>query len=62
MFAAVRAALVRRAIRLAGRLGEGESSLGAVVEFPAQGVVARHLMVVDRAFFPLFREAAPVSQ
>jgi hypothetical protein len=29
-------------------------SLGAVVEFVAQDVIARHILTVDRAFFPLF--------
>jgi hypothetical protein len=27
-----------------------------VVEFLAQDVVARHMMVVDRAFYPLFEK------
>jgi len=34
----------------------GDGSLGALVEFLAQDVVARHLMVVDRAFLPLFQD------
>ncbi len=48
------AGLLRRAGVLRSRLAAGESSLGAVVEFVAQDVVVRHLLTVDRAFFPLF--------
>jgi hemerythrin len=49
------AGLVQRAGSMAARLDAGETSLGAIVEFLAQDVVARHLLAVDRAFFPLFR-------
>jgi hemerythrin len=50
------AGLVRRALYMAEQLDAGKASLGAIVEFLAQDVVARHLMVVDRAFFPMFRQ------
>ncbi|HEX7603882.1 MAG TPA: diguanylate cyclase, partial [Polyangiaceae bacterium] len=52
------AGLLRRARFLRERAETGEATLGAVVEFLAQDVVARHLMTVDRAFFPLFEKAA----
>ena len=47
--------LVRRAGVLYDRVLSGEASLGSMVEFLAQDVVARHLIAVDRAFFRLFR-------
>jgi len=50
--------LLRRAGYLKERALAGEASLGSVVEFVAQDVVARHLLTVDRAFFPLFGKAA----
>jgi diguanylate cyclase (GGDEF)-like protein/hemerythrin-like metal-binding protein len=50
------AGLLRRALAMAARLDAGELRLGAIVEFVAQDVIARHLMVVDRAFFPLFEK------
>ncbi|MBE0627560.1 MAG: diguanylate cyclase [Burkholderiales bacterium] len=52
------AGLLRRAQYMAEQLEAGKASLGAIVEFLAQDVVARHLMVVDRAFFPMFRQPA----
>lgn len=48
------AGLVRRAMEMAERLKTGQGGVGAIVEFLAQDVVARHLLMVDRAFFPLF--------
>jgi len=48
------AGLVKRAVQMAERLKTGEAGVGAIVEFLAQDVVARHLLMVDRAFFPLF--------
>ncbi|MCC7000131.1 MAG: diguanylate cyclase [Deltaproteobacteria bacterium] len=51
------AGLLRRAHRLMAQAEAGGVSLGAVVEFLAQDVVARHLLAVDRAFFPLFERA-----
>jgi len=50
------AGLLRRALAMAARLDAGKLRLGAVVEFVAQDVIARHLMVIDRAFFPLFEK------
>jgi len=49
--------LLRRAGQLRARCATGEVTLGAVVEFLAQDVIARHLLTVDRAFFPLFQPA-----
>lgn len=46
--------LLRRAGYLRVRVESGKADLGSVVEFLAQDVVARHLLTVDRAFFPLF--------
>jgi diguanylate cyclase (GGDEF)-like protein/hemerythrin-like metal-binding protein len=48
------AGLLRRARALREKVPEGTVRFGEVVEFLAQDVVARHLMTVDRAFFPLF--------
>ncbi len=53
--------LVQRARMMARLLNEGKSDPAAIVEFLAQDVVARHLMVVDRAFFPMFRNPAPAA-
>jgi diguanylate cyclase (GGDEF)-like protein/hemerythrin-like metal-binding protein len=55
------AGLLRRAAFLRERAQAGEATLGAVVEFLAQDVVARHLMAVDRAFFPLFEKRATLG-
>jgi diguanylate cyclase (GGDEF)-like protein/hemerythrin-like metal-binding protein len=48
------AGLLKRAGALRDSVRSGEGRLGAVVEFLAQDVVARHLVAADRAFFPLF--------
>ncbi len=48
------AGLLKRARALKARVDAGKAHLGAVVEFLAQDVVARHLIAADRAFFPLF--------
>ncbi|MBX3717171.1 MAG: diguanylate cyclase [Burkholderiales bacterium] len=50
--------LVRRALWLRERVGSGEAGMGALVEFLAQDVVARHMLTMDRAFFPLFERRA----
>ena len=50
--------LVRRARMMARLIKEGKASPDAVVEFLTQDVIARHMMVVDRAFFPMFRNGA----
>lgn len=50
--------LVRRAQWLRERVGSGEAGMGALVEFLAQDVVARHMLTMDRAFFPLFERRA----
>ena len=46
--------LLRRAGYLREEWTMGRATLWAVVEFLAQDVVVRHLLAVDRAFFPLF--------
>jgi diguanylate cyclase (GGDEF)-like protein/hemerythrin-like metal-binding protein len=59
------AGLLRRAGELKARIKRGEAGLGAIVEYLAQDVVARHMMAVDRAFFPLFsslERAAPAGE
>ena len=48
------AGLLRRAREMRVRADSGDARLGDVVEFLVQDVVARHLMSVDRAYFPLF--------
>lgn len=48
------AALLARAGGLRERVARGESSCGPLVEFLARDVVARHMLVADRAFSPLF--------
>jgi diguanylate cyclase (GGDEF)-like protein/hemerythrin-like metal-binding protein len=53
------AGLLGRARMVAKLLNEGKSSPHAIVEFFAEHVVTRHLMVVDRAFFPMLRKGAP---
>jgi len=55
------AGLLRRAGYLKKQADAGAASLGRVVEFVAQDVVARHMMVVDRAFFPLFERGKSLS-
>ena len=50
------AGLLRRAGVLRARVSAGEAKFGAIVEFLAQDVVARHLIALDRAFFPLLVE------
>lgn len=52
------AGLIKRALALKARVDAGKAHLGAVVEFLAQDVVARHLIAADRAFFPLFSKPA----
>jgi len=56
------AGLIRRALAMAERLEAGKATLGAIVEFLAQDVVARHMLTVDRAFFPLFEKASAPAQ
>jgi len=48
------AGLLARAAELRRAAAAGEASFGAVVEFLAGEVVARHLFTADRDFFPLF--------
>lgn len=53
------AGLLQRARRFQKQADSGDFNMGTVVEFLAQDLVARHLRIVDRGFFPLFsRERA----
>ena len=52
------AGLLRRALAMQADLAAGRAPLGAVIEFLVQDVVARHMLVVDRAYYPLFQTAA----
>ena len=54
------AGLIRRALAMLAQFDAGELSLGTIVEFLAQDVVARHILHVDRAFSPLFHKASTV--
>ncbi|MFO0551824.1 MAG: diguanylate cyclase [Polyangiaceae bacterium] len=49
------AGLLRRAAYLEAKADRGEVSFGEVVEFLALDVVTRHLLNVDRAYFPIFQ-------
>ena len=54
------AGLLERAMELKAAAEAGEATLGGLVDFVANDVVARHLLHADRDFFPLFRaDAAP---
>jgi diguanylate cyclase (GGDEF)-like protein/hemerythrin-like metal-binding protein len=50
------AGLLRRASKMREMLIEGRARPRALIQFLAEEVVARHLLDVDRAFFPLFTE------
>jgi len=54
--------LLRRAAHLREEWALGRAPLWAVVEFVAQDVVVRHLLAVDRAFFPLFASERDAPQ
>ena len=49
------AALLMRANVLAAAVDDDADSLGAVVNFVAKDVIARHIFKVDRDFYPLFK-------
>lgn len=49
------AGLIKRAMELRESVERGEASIGALVDFLANRVVAQHLMTADADFFPLFR-------
>ena len=57
-----RAGLVQRALWLAAKPEAGEAGVGADVELLAQDVVASHLIMADRVFFPLFSSAGAKAQ
>ncbi|MEZ5788769.1 MAG: bacteriohemerythrin [Xanthobacteraceae bacterium] len=48
--------LLRRAGELKTGVATGETTLGNLVEFLANSVVAQHIFKADREFFPLFRK------
>ncbi len=50
------AALLRRAGQLKASVAAGKSTLGDLVEFLANTVVAQHLFKEDRKYFPLFKK------
>lgn len=50
--------LLQRALAFRAALGRGEAGPREVTEFLVNDVVARHLMSVDRAYFPIFSDAA----
>ena len=47
-------ALVERALQLHNSVGGGSVTIGELVNFLANEVVAQHMLKVDRKFFPLF--------
>lgn len=55
------AGLVHRALALREKVAVGNGHVGDLVEFLAQDVVARHMLTLDMAFFPLFRGGAAAS-
>jgi len=55
---AAHAGLLAKAAELRARMEQDAASLGAIVEFLARDVVARHLFTADRDFFPLLAARA----
>jgi hemerythrin-like metal-binding protein len=53
------ARLLERAQELKSSAQAGTATLGDIVNFLAGDVVARHIFVVDRDFYALFKVAAP---
>lgn len=51
--------LLEHALRLRDAAAAGGVTVGELVEFLADEVVARHMLKVDREFFPLFKTAEP---
>lgn len=52
------AELLRRAGELKASVAAGKATLGDLVEFLANTVVAQHMFVEDKKFFPLFKKQA----
>jgi len=50
--------LLARAAELKAAVADGKTTLGDLVEFLANKVVAQHLFKADRCFFPLFKKQA----
>ena len=50
--------LVARALALREKADADSLGLGELVQFLANDVVARHLLLMDRDFFPLFSDGA----
>lgn len=53
--------LIRRAHTMLSQLDAGELSTGTIIEFLTQDVILRHLLTMDRAFFPLFHKASTTA-
>ncbi len=54
--------LLARAGELKASAEAGKATLGDIVNFLANDVIARHLFMADRDFFPLFKRAPPSPQ
>ncbi len=52
------ATLLDKSGKLKQAAANGNITFGAVVEFLTKDVVARHLLLADRDFFPLFSAAS----
>lgn len=51
--------LIEHALRLQAAAAEGNIRIGDLVNFLADEVVAKHILKVDREFYPLFKKASP---
>jgi hypothetical protein len=51
--------VLARAGELKASAETGKATLGDIVNFLANDVVARHLFLADRDFYPLFKAATP---
>lgn len=50
--------LIEQALRLCDAAAAGGVTIGELVDFLADEVVARHMLKIDREFYPLFKTAA----
>ena len=60
--AAAHRKLVERALKLRVTAAAGGVTVGELVGFLADEVVAKHMLQVDRKFYPLFRKTFPSKQ
>lgn len=51
--------LIERALQLRDAAAAGGVTIGELVEFLADEVVAKHMLKIDREFYPLFKKTAP---